>query len=135
VTPITITLPWPDAGLSPNARVHWSVKHRKTTAAKWGAYTLTRKEMRANEVLINQDPEKRAKFSVSFQPPTGARRDVDNLIASIKAACDGIALAIGIDDSRWQWSAPVVTAPRRPGCVVVTIEPVEASHEGNQRNG
>ena len=42
-----------------------------------------------------------ARFVVSmvFYPPDGRRRDVSNLHAAMKAALDGIAEAMGVDDS------------------------------------
>jgi len=42
-----------------------------------------------------------ARFVVSmvFYPPDGRRRDVSNLHAAMKAALDGIASAMGVDDS------------------------------------
>jgi hypothetical protein len=36
-----------------------------------------------------------------------------------------ISDAIGIDDSRWIWAAPVIAKPEKPGRVVVTLTPVE----------
>ena len=65
------------------------------------------------------------RIQVTFHPPNARRRDVDNLIASIKPHLDGISDAIGIDDSRWIWAAPVMAKPEKPGRVVVTLTPVE----------
>lgn len=39
---------------------------------------------------------------VRFCPPDRKRRDVDNMLASIKSGLDGVADAIGQDDSQWQ---------------------------------
>lgn len=128
MTPITITLPWPARALSPNCRAHWAVKHIKAKAYKDHA-TLIATIARKHASLRRWMPGEAAwaKVDVQFTPPTAARRDQDNLIASMKSAFDGIAQAIGIDDSRWRLGTIEITAPRRPGCVTVTIEPVEVA--------
>jgi crossover junction endodeoxyribonuclease RusA len=45
-----------------------------------------------------------------FVPPDRRRRDLDNLIASMKAGLDGLADALGVDDSRWKLSAEAPAA-------------------------
>lgn len=86
-----VTLPWPPKELSPNARVHF---RRKAAAAKmyrnlahWLAWQAGRDDG--------------ASLSITFNPPDNRRRDLDNMLASIKSGLDGIASAIGIDDSKW----------------------------------
>jgi crossover junction endodeoxyribonuclease RusA len=64
-------------------------------------------------------------IQVTFTPPNARRRDLDNLIASIKPHLDGISDAICIDDSQWIWVAPVMAKPDKPGRVVITLTPVE----------
>lgn len=94
---LRLTLTWPDSGLSPNARLHWSRKARKVKAARtaaWGA-VLELADCRAVTVTG------KVGVTVTFCPPDGRRRDLDNLIASMKAANDGIADALGVDDSRF----------------------------------
>ena len=44
---------------------------------------------------------------ITFCPPTKARRDIDNMLASIKAALDGVAEAWGVDDSRFRPSLDI----------------------------
>ena len=38
-------------------------------------------------------------LSITFYPPDRRKRDLDNMLASIKAGLDGLSDAIGIDDS------------------------------------
>jgi crossover junction endodeoxyribonuclease RusA len=73
-------------------------------------------------------PEWRSAHPVSlsvhleFCPPDKRARDLDNCIASNKAALDGLALATGVDDARWHLSCswgPVA----RGGAVVVKVSP------------
>lgn len=114
-----ITLPWPEGVLSPNWRVHWARKAKATKDARLSAGWLVRAE-------IDRQPNWRgANISMTFCPPDKRRRDLDNLIASSKASCDGIADALGVDDSRFSYSyrmGPVVAG----GAVHVVISPAEA---------
>lgn len=110
-----IVLPWPSSSLSPNARGHWAVKAKSAKKAKADAATVARGAM----VKIGAVPL-RPVVIVTFYPPTNHRRDLDNMIASFKAAQDGIASAIGVDDAYWDVSyqrGPV----KRGGEVTVQI--------------
>lgn len=111
-----IFLPWPDKALSPNARVHWRALSAAKKKAKEAAYYTA---LGAGLSKIAADS---MKVRYSFFPPDRRPRDTDNMIASMKAAADGIALAIGIDDSKWE----IQIAPRGPvernGMVKVELE-------------
>jgi len=61
-----------------------------------------------------------AKLSFTFCPPDKRRRDRDNLIASMKAATDGIADALGIDDANFT-ATYSFGEPIKGGSVLVTI--------------
>lgn len=112
-----ISLPWPDKVLSPNARVHWARKSKAAKAARTAA-------MWAVRAVMTESP-RWAGVSVSmlFCPPDKRRRDRDNLIASMKSAMDGVADAIGIDDSQFVCTY-AVGAPVRSGTVLVTLSPI-----------
>lgn len=115
---MTVTLGWPSPNLSPNARPHWATLSRAKKSARLEGRFAARAAgtfPAASSVAIQ----------VTFIPPNAIRRDADNMLASIKAHLDGIADAIGIDDSRWTWAAPIIAKPEKPGRVVVTITPVE----------
>ena len=59
------------------------------------------------------------KIRLLFSPPDKRRRDVDNMLASMKASLDGIALAIGCDDVEF---CPVIldrAPPVKGGSVLV----------------
>ena len=115
----TVTLGWPSRALSPNARSHWATLARAKKAARKEGYFAVNC---GAPILIGAA---HIRIQVTFIPPDARRRDLDNLIASIKPHLDGISDAIGIDDSRWIWAAPVMAAPEKPGRVVVTLTPVE----------
>lgn len=113
---ISVSLPWPSKDLSPNARLHWARKAKAVKQARAGAHYLVL-EARGTA----QRAGDAAKLSMTFCPPDKRRRDRDNLIASMKAATDGIADALRIDDSRFEVSYRIGD-PVKGGAVLVTIE-------------
>lgn len=97
---IELALPWLHKELSPNARVHWGkraklIKHARTYA---GVAVLVCEPKDVVEAL-----KQASKFDVyiSFYPPDKRKRDMDNMVsnATMKAYLDGIAGALGVDDS------------------------------------
>jgi crossover junction endodeoxyribonuclease RusA len=115
---IAITLPWPPRSLSPNARVHWSRKARDAKHARQVAGWCVREAgIRPGDFDI---PGK-LKVTWVFQEPDKRRRDDDNLISSVKAFRDGVADALGIDDSRFETTIRRGT-PVKGGAVRVILE-------------
>jgi crossover junction endodeoxyribonuclease RusA len=119
---MTVTLPWPHKDLWPNSRPHWAALARHRKKAREAGYWLAL-EAGVGGVLGAD----KATVSLMFVPPNAIRRDTDGMIGATKGFLDGIADAIGIDDSRWTWAAPVIAKPEKPGRVVVTITPVEVA--------
>jgi len=62
---------------------------------------------------------------LTFSPPDKRRYDDDNLIARCKAYLDGIADALGVDDSRFRLGKPVRAESIKGGNVRVEIVAVE----------
>lgn len=93
---IEVTLPWPPKQLSPNARVHWSVKSKAAKAYRAACHALTKEAK-----LIAPETDGRLHLWLDFYPPDRRARDDDNMIASFKSGRDGIADALGIDDKRF----------------------------------
>jgi len=91
-----IILPWPPNQLSPNARVHWSVKSKHAKAYRETCFALCREAK-----LVKPETEGRLHLWLTFVPPDRRHRDDDNLVASFKNGRDGIADALGIDDRRF----------------------------------
>jgi len=90
-----LELPWFNPCLAPNRPEHY----REKAAA--------RKKQRADAYLIastiqNKPRGETLALSIMFHPPTNHRRDLDNCLAAIKGAIDGIADAIGIDDTNFR---------------------------------
>lgn len=100
----TVFLPWPDKRLSPNGRFHRMQVARAKNAAKRNAYYSVLEagigKLNTNAVTVRY----------SFFPPSNRTYDLDNLVASMKAAADGISQAIGIDDGKWS----LEVSPRGP---------------------
>lgn len=121
---LTITLPYPAPELNPNARVHHFAHARAKKAAKHYAWGVTKAAMGPLGIRFGawQGP-----FEVTIvgHPATNRRRDKDNLLASCKAHLDGIALALGVDDSLFD-PMPLFGTNRDPGEVEITIVPATA---------
>lgn len=113
---LTVTLPWPSKSLSPNARLHWSRVAAFKQIAKRDAFYAT-KAVRREKIAADS-----LAVRVSFFPPDRRRRDHDNMVASMKAAFDGIAEAVEIDDSKWRVHFVPVDAAVKGGKVVVELE-------------
>lgn len=116
-----IFLPWPDKRLSPNARYHWAQVARAKKAAKRTAHHLV---LEAGIGKINATA---VNVKLSFYPPSKRHYDADNLIASHKAALDGISDAIGIDDSKFIISATPHGPVEKNGMVKVELAWEEAA--------
>lgn len=91
-----ITLPWPPKQLSPNARVHWSVKAKHAKAYRMACFALC-----IEAKLQKPETTGRLHLWVEFYPPDRRSRDDDNMIAAFKSGRDGIADALGVDDKRF----------------------------------
>lgn len=109
-------LPWPDKKLSPNARGHWATEARaKKKYRADAAWTC-----RAHHVgKIHADA---VHVKVTFFPPDNRQRDLDNMIASLKSAFDGISDVIGINDSKWTLSASKASPVAKQGMVKIELE-------------
>jgi crossover junction endodeoxyribonuclease RusA len=97
-----ITLPWPDKGLSPNARLHWAPKAKLKAAARQFAMVSTADAMNYYERRKFASDESKIPMTITFYPPDKRLRDDDNMVGSFKAYRDGIADALGVDDRRFK---------------------------------
>jgi hypothetical protein len=108
---VAITLPFPDAKLAGHAKGHWRAlagvvrKHRE-----WAKYAAL-----AAAIPVPDDGD--ILLTVTFIPPN-KRGDRINFSNRMKAYFDGIADALGVNDSRFL-PAYKYADPAMPGKVVV----------------
>lgn len=118
LTPKTIIAPFPDRALSPNARSRtWHKKNRLAQKYKTDCFNAA---LAAGIRKIEPQP---VRITLTFHPPNNNRRDDDNMVASFKSGRDGIALALGIDDSLFDVEKPILGPAIKPhGAVVITVQ-------------
>lgn len=112
-----IRLGWPNRALSPNARID----RRSVTPARKAARTEGWAEAKRVGAKIPAD----AHIEVTFYPPNAQRRDLDNLLASMKPHLDGIAKASGVDDAGWSFTIRK-GEPVKGGAVLIHIRSDDA---------
>lgn len=111
---LCIQLPFPDRVLNPNKHIsHWA-KHKPRQLARQAAFYL------AKETGQTLEPAQYYRFQLIFYPPDRAHRDLDNLLASMKSALDGLCQGLGIND-RMIKPVPEWGPVTRPGKVEVRI--------------
>lgn len=112
-----ISLPWPPKGLSPNDRRHRmavaGAKRKYRADCAWSTIAAGVRRIEASALRVR----------ITFHPPDARARDLDNMLASIKAGLDGVADVVGIDDSRWTLVL-ARGAPERRGRVDLVLEPI-----------
>lgn len=109
-----IELSWPPRALHPNARVHWGQRSKAAKAYRREAWVLTNA---AKPVVDKTAP---VGLRIEFFPPDNRRRDTDGMLSAIKSGIDGIADALGVDDSRFMF-AMCRRAPVEGGKVVIEV--------------
>ena len=106
---MTFDFPWPHKDLSPNARVDRWTKAKRIKAYRAGV------AWEATAAGVKKLDAPGAHLRITFFPPDGRPRDLDNMLASIKPALDGLCDVLGVDDSRWSLTierGPVVARGR-----------------------
>ena len=109
-----VTLPYPPAILSPNARPHWAERAKAVKAYRneCGFELLAQGVNHMDSVSL----------TLTFCPPDRRRRDRDNAIHAFKAGQDAIGDITGIDDSQFSVTyTPGFGEPVKGGCVKVEI--------------
>ncbi len=108
-----VVIPWPSRDLSPNSRKHWARRAKAAKAYRATSHWLCRERgvgKMSGALMV----------SITFHPPDARRRDIDNMLASIKSGLDGISDAVGVDDSSWEISISK-GKPEHGGKVVVRL--------------
>jgi len=117
---ISFLLSWPPTELFPNAarRLHWAVRSR---FAKEQRAEVVYCSKVVNGVMPTAD-DKYHRVTFLFCPPDKRSRDANGLYGAMKAAEDGIADVLEIDD-KWFWPVVLEWGPVvKGGLVEVTVE-------------
>lgn len=114
-----ITLPWPPASLSGHNTGHWRSKSGPTAKHReWARLATLAAGVTApatGDILVG----------VRFLPPD-RRGDRTNFANRMKPYFDGIADALGVNDSRFL-PTYVFAEPSKPGRIDITVGPVETA--------
>ncbi len=118
---LTLWIPWPDAALSPNSRTHHMALHRARKKAKNEAWGLTKALMPSQGIRFGAwvGP---VGVHVIWHPSSARAFDLDNALARLKGHLDGIASALGVDDSTFTFRLERGAA-KRPPVVEITLTP------------
>lgn len=97
---LMVVLPWPDSALMPNRKNgrHWASTQRAKLQAQAEGGVAARQALGRNAFRTTAHMP----VSIRFVAPDRRKRDIDNLLASMKPQIDGIARALGVDDSRFR---------------------------------
>lgn len=118
---LEIKLPWPHKSLFPNAKGgrHWSTFQVQKQKARTVGLMLTKTALDVHKIEFSE----REPLRITFYMPSRIRRDVDGMHGAIKHHLDGIAQALGVDDSIFR---PVVIDvgldPEKLGFVLVEVD-------------
>ncbi len=114
---LSIALPWPDKHLSPNSRTHNKAKIPYVQAARELAFCAVREQPQYDW----QGMDGGLMMIVTAHPPDRIRRDLDNVLSSLKSYQDGICQAMHIDDYqiieiRISWGIVI-----KDGAIIMTL--------------
>lgn len=113
-----VVISWPERALWQNARVHWAERSRAVKSHRHEANVLARR------AGLRKPPSDNPKITVTFHPPDRRKRDLQNMPATVKGALDGLADAMGVDDSTFRVTFPTEFGEVvKGGCVVLEVEP------------
>ena len=94
---LELTLLFRATGLRPNARLQWAQKSKLAKAYRKACHLLT-----LEAGLRGIEWEGDIHVWIDFYRPTKRTMDHDNCLARIKSGLDGVADALGVNDSRFR---------------------------------
>lgn len=123
-------LPWPDPSLAPNRKngQHWTATHAAKGKRLADARLLTLTAMRQAGYIPPNGP---LALMLTFCAPDRRRRDLDNLLAALKADFDGVAQALGVDDQLFEPLTLRRGEPVKGGRVVLEIDEYVTAKDGD----
>ena len=126
---VSLDLPWPPADLNPNVRGHWADRHRATAQYRNECFVAAKdmiNRARRIKAPVPSPLPTPVSATVTFWMPNRRRRDLDNLLAAMKPAWDGLVDAgLLADDNADQLSItlkpPEYAGSRRAACVELVL--------------
>lgn len=120
----TVTLPWPASELMQNRHDgrHWTYAASARADARREGYLMTLSAINTSGFDVRKDS--RYRVTMMFHPPDRKRRDVSNMHAAMKSALDGIAAAMGVDDSLFIEHTQRAGYVVEGGRVTITVEEI-----------
>lgn len=112
-----IPLPFPHKALWPNGRAHWRTKAREVKKHRQWAKLATLAAL-PRCFKWNGEP---IKLRYTITPKTAHAIDRDNVVAALKSYQDGIADALGVNDSAFAVPEVTFAKPAKPGGVQVCL--------------
>jgi hypothetical protein len=105
---MTLSLPMPDACLSPNSRAHWTARNGARAAARTSGWAA------ATAALARRTTWPHVPLTVYVTIRGPRQSDADNALGRLKAVFDGIADALCTNDRNFEY-APVRYEKRGKG--------------------
>lgn len=119
MTSVRIELPWPSAGLSPNARSRTFHKRVRLTKLARADAVIASRAAKASLPPCDGPLD----VLITFHPPGAYRFDRDGLLSRMKPSLDGIAEHLGVDDFRFRPRIEM-GAVQKGGNVIVEVTPI-----------
>lgn len=115
-----LTLPLPSPALNPNKRNHWAVTSTAKKVEREQAHALTLQWLGAGRFY--DKPTLGDHLKITYHLPGNRKRDADNLLAASKAAIDGMADALRINDNVFNpITVERVYGAEKPGFMLVEL--------------
>ena len=124
VTTAHVLLPWPSKPLWQNSRCHWATKAKAVKQARKDAFNAS---FYARLARLPTGEGWTHHLSFDFCPPDRRKRDLQNMPATQKAAIDGIADALKVDDATFKvkWPEEFGTVADNGGSVLVVVRAIQ----------
>ena len=123
MTLLVLKLPWPPPALSPNVHVHHMAEYRAKRDYQSDCYFAIRETVGPSPDWI-AGPDSLVTAAVVFVVPDKRRRDLDNAMASLKAAFDALVAAgllVDDDSEHLKLAAPEMRVVKGEKYVKVTL--------------
>lgn len=92
-----VDLPWPPSALRPNASSPGAWRRKSGAAKAYKADCI----LTCRAAGLGRLAADRLHLTLRFCPPDRSRRDLDNLLASVKHGIDAVSHVLGVDDHRF----------------------------------